>query len=456
MEEVDLDIQLDYKPRDVFEDFHNREQRWAVIVAHRRCGKTVACINDLIYRALIENKENGRYFYLSPYLAQSKSIAWDYLVRYSQPVLAKSNQSELWVELINGSRIRLFGADNENALRGNYCDGIVLDEYADIRPRVWGEIIRPLLADRNGMNGHKTWAVFIGTPKGHNAFYDVYHNATQDSDWYVKVLRASKTGLLEQSELDDAAKMMTQDQYLQEFECDFESAILGAYYGKEMRQLTDQDKITKVELDPMFPLFSAWDLGYSDDTSIISYQVVHGEIRIIDYHSSNGQSIPFYTGLIKQREIDWGMKYTTHYLPHDARAKTLASGGKSIIEQLSDKIPLKCLKIVPSLSLQDGIQAARMALLRCWFDAERSEGLIECLRQYQREWDEDKKIFRDKPRHDWTSHGADAFRMLSIAWKEEAKLPSKDDSIKGLFIGKTDVSLNDLWKDTKVKTAGRI
>jgi hypothetical protein len=456
MTEEIIDIELDYQPRSVFEDFHNREQRWAVIVAHRRCGKTVACINDLIYRALIENKENGRYFYLSPYLAQSKSIAWDYLVRYSQPVLAKSNQSELWVELINGSRIRLFGADNENALRGNYCDGIVLDEYADIRPRVWGEIIRPLLADRNGMGGHKTWAVFIGTPKGHNAFYDVYHRATQDNDWYVKVLRASKTGLLEQSELEDAAKMMTQDQYLQEFECDFESAIVGAYYGKEMRQITDQDRITKVELDPMFPLFSAWDLGYSDDTSIISYQVVHGEIRIIDYHSSNGQAIPFYTGLIKQRETEWNMKYTHHYLPHDARAKTLASGGKSIIEQLSDKIALKCLKIVPSLSLQDGIQAARMALLRCWFDAERSEGLIECLRQYQREWDEDKKVFRDKPRHDWTSHGADAFRMLSIAWKEEAKLPNKDDSIKGLLVGKTEVSLNDLWKQPQSTSRGRI
>ena len=456
MEEIVLDVELDYKPREVFLEFHERTERWAVIVAHRRCGKTVACINELIYRALTENKENGRYFYLAPYLSQSKSIAWDYLVRYAQPVLVKANQSELWVELINGSRIRLFGADNENTLRGNYCDGIILDEYADIRPSVWGQIIRPLLADRNGMGGHKTWAVFIGTPKGHNAFYDVYHNATKDSDWYVKVLRASQTELIPNSELEDAAKSMTQDQYLQEFECDFESAIVGAYYGKEMRQLTDQNRITRVDIDPMFSLFSAWDLGYSDDTSIISYQVVHGEIRIVDYHSSNGQAIPFYTGLIKQREIDWNMKYTIHYLPHDARAKTLASGGKSIIEQLSDKIPLKCLKIVPSLSLQDGIQATRMALLRCWFDAERSEGLVECLRQYQREWDEDKKVFRDKPRHDWTSHGSDAMRMLSIAWKEETKLPLKDDSIKGLLVGQTEVSLNDLWKDTKVKTAGRI
>ena len=454
MEEV-LNLELDYQPRDVFLDFHEREQRWAVIVAHRRCGKTVACINDLIYRALTENKENGRYFYLAPYLSQSKSIAWDYLVRFAQPVLAKANQSELWVELINGSRIRLFGADNENALRGNYCDGIVLDEYADIRPSVWGQIIRPLLADRNGMNGYKTWAVFIGTPKGHNAFYDVYNNASKDKDWYVKVLRASQTELLAKEELEDAAKMMTQDQYLQEFECDFESAILGAYYGKEMRQLTDQGRITEIKFDPMFPLFSSWDLGYSDDTTIWTWQVVHGEIRFLDYHSSNGQSIPFYTAYIAQQEMKYGVKYKTHWLPHDARAKTLASGGKSIIEQLSVKIPLESMKIVPNLSLQDGIQATRMMLLRSWFDPSCEEG-IECLRQYQREYDEDKKIFRDKPRHDWASHGADAARMASIAWKEEVRMVQKDDPIKGLFVGQTDVSLNDLWKSTPKQTAGRI
>jgi hypothetical protein len=454
MTEDVIDVELDYKPRDVFLDFHERQERWAVIVAHRRCGKTVACINELIYRALTENKENGRYFYLAPYLSQSKSIAWDYLVRYAQPVLAKANQSELWVELINGSRIRLFGADNENSLRGNYCDGIILDEYADIRPSVWGQIIRPLLADRNGMGGHKTWAVFIGTPKGHNGFYDVYHSATQDPDWYVKVLRASQTGLLAKSELDDAAKMMTQDQYLQEFECDFESAILGAYYGKEMRQLTDQSRITNIEYDPMFPVHTAWDLGYSDDTAIWWFQVVHGEIRMLDYHSSNGQPVAFYSGIIQSREKERGYVYGTHYLPHDARAKTLASN-RSIIEQLSDKIALKSMKIVPMLSLQDGIQATRLALTRAWFD-HRCEDGIECLRQYQREYDEDKKVFRDKPRHDWTSHGADAFRMLSIAWKEEAKLPNTDNSIKGLFVGQTDVSLNDLWKQKQAVTRGRI
>ena len=447
MEEIE--IELDYKPREVFLDFHNREQRWAVIVAHRRCGKTVACINDIIYKALTEGKEEGRYAYLAPYYAQAKSIAFDYLMKFSEPVRVNHNVSELWVELINGARIRLFGADNADSLRGLYLDGVVLDEYADMKPSIWGAVLRPLLSDRKG------WAVFIGTPKGHNQFWDIYNNATKDGSWYVKTLRASQTGLIPQEELDDAKKMQTQDQYLAEWECDFESAIIGAFYGKEMRSITDLDHITPIEYDPLFPLESAWDLGYSDDTTIWTFQVVHGEVRFLDYQTSNGNSIPYYTGYIAQKEKEYNCKYDTHWLPHDARAKTLASGGKSIIEQLSLKIPLKSMKIVPNLSLQDGIQATRMMLLRSWFDPKCEEG-IECLRQYQREYDEDKKIFRDKPRHDWASHGADAFRMAAVAWKEQARLPHKDDSIKGVFVGQTDVSLNDLWKTNPKPTTGRI
>lgn len=448
MSEPILEVELDYCPRDIFADFHDRTERWAVIVAHRRAGKTVLCINDLIYRALIEDKEDGRYAYVAPYMSQAKTIAFDYLLKYARPVMAKSNQAELWVELINGARIRLFGADNPDSLRGLYLDGVVLDEYADMKPSIFGAVIRPLLADRKG------WATFIGTPKGHNSFWEVYNNATADPNWKVKVLRASQTGLLSKEELDDAAKTMTQDQYLQEFECDFESAILGAYYGKEMRQLTDQGRITEVEYEPMFPVHTAWDLGYSDDTAIWFFQVVHGEIRCLDYHSSNGQPVAFYAGIIESRAKERGYTYGTHWLPHDARAKTLSSN-RSVIEQLADKIPLKSIKIAPNLKLQDGIQASRLALTRAWFDHKCNDG-IECLRQYQREYDEDKKVFRDKPRHDWTSHGADAFRYLALVWKDEAKIVLPDEPIKGVFVGKTDVSLNDLWKETKVKINHRI
>jgi hypothetical protein len=407
----------------------------------------VACINDLIVKALLENKPHAQYAYIAPYYSQAKSVAWRYLERFSEPVMTKSNQSELWVELVNGARIRLFGADNPDALRGNFLDGVVLDEMADMKPSLWGEIIRPLLADRLG------WATFIGTPKGHNAFYDIYNEATKKPNWYVKVLRADQTHLLAQSELDDAKATMSDNQYEQEFLCSFEAAILGAYYGQEMRRLTDLERITTVDYDPMFPCHTAWDLGFNDSTSIWWFQVVYGEIRVLDHHSSNGQAIPFYTMLIKQKEDEFGYKYGYHYLPHDARAKTLASGGKSIIEQISAKIDIKHLKIVPNLSIQDGIQATRLALTRAWFDNRCEEG-IECLRQYQREWNDDKKCFNDRPKHDWTSHSADAFRYMSIVWKDEDSPILKDDRIKGLHIGQTDVTLNEMWKETP-KTVNR-
>jgi hypothetical protein len=410
-------------------------------VAHRRCGKTVACINDLIVKALLDGKQHAQYAYIAPFYSQAKSVAWRYLERFAEPVMTKSNQSELWVELINGARIRLFGADNPDALRGNFLDGVVMDEMADMKPSVWGEIIRPLLADRLG------WATFIGTPKGHNAFYDIYNEATKKPNWYVKVLRADQTNLLPQSELDDAKATMSDNQYEQEFLCSFEAAILGAYYGQEMRRITDLERITTIDYDPMFPCHTAWDLGFNDSTSIWWYQVVYGEIRVLDHHSSNGQPISFYTGLLAQKEDEFGYNYGYHYLPHDARAKTLASGGKSIIEQISAKIDIKHLKIVPNLSIQDGIQATRLALTRTWFDNRCEEG-IECLRQYQREWDDDKKVFRDRPKHDWTSHSADAFRYLSIVWKDEDSPILKDSRITGLHVGQTDVTLNEMWKET--------
>jgi hypothetical protein len=433
-------IKLKYRPRAVFEDFHVRKQRWAIVVAHRRCGKTVACINDIIIKASLENKPNGRYAYIAPYHSQAKSIAWDYLLRFSEPLYKRHNQSELWVELINGARIRLFGADNPDALRGMYLDGVVLDEYADMKPSVWGAVLRPLLADRMG------WAVFIGTPKGHNAFYDIYEYANTADNWYRKTLRASQTKLIPAVELDDALRSMTVDQYQQEFECSFEAAILGAIYGTEMRLLTDADRITKVECDTLYPVHTAWDLGFNDSTAIWWYQVVHGEIRILDYHEAHGQPIIYYANQIKERPYEYG----THWLPHDARAKTLASGGKSVIEQLIDKLPQKSgnlFKIVPNLGLQDGIQATRMALARTWFDAMKCSEGIECLRQYQREYDEDKKVFRDKPRHDWTSHGADAFRMLAVVWRDETEIAQQNQPLKGIFVGQTDVTLEEMWKE---------
>lgn len=433
------EITLAYTPRAQFADFHERTARWACIVAHRRAGKTVACINDLIRRAIEDGKKDARYAYIAPYHSQAKSIAWDYLLRFSDPLRTKTNASELWVELLNGARIRLFGADNPDALRGLYLDGVILDEYADMRPRVWGEIIRPLLADRQG------WAVFIGTPKGHNAFHDVWKTAqSADGRWFSASLRASETGLIEKTELLDARLSMSVDQYEQEFECSFEAAILGAYYGVQMREA--EIRITLVDYDEEFPVHTAWDLGRTDDTAIWFYQVIRGEIRVLEYHGSNGNDVAFYGHLIKAKRYRYGQ----HWLPHDARAKTLASS-RSVIEQLADHLDAATLRIVPNLSIQDGIQAVRLCLPRCWFDRERTEEGVESLKQYQREWDEEKKVFRDKPLHDWTSHAADAFRMLALAWAHETPKPKQDDTIKGFTVFDNKVTVDEAWKSVPRK-----
>jgi hypothetical protein len=440
------EIIIPYSPRDAFKKFHRRTERWACLVAHRRAGKTVACINDLIRRAFSDGKTEGRYAYIAPFYRQAKSIAWDYLLKFSEPVRVNANASELWVELLNGARIRLFGADNPDSLRGLYLDGVILDEYADMRPRVWGEIIRPLLADREG------WAVFIGTPKGHNGFYEIWRTAQASDSWYAASVKASLSGILPDSELSDAKRGMTEDQYEQEFECSFEAAILGAYYGKELRQCEQAGRVTTVEYDPNIPVYTAWDLGYHDDTAIWFYQVTHTEIHCIDYYAASGLSIEDYAKAVNTR----GYRYEKHWLPHDARAKTLASGGRSIIEQL---IPLLGgagkLAIVPSLSVQDGIQAVRFMMPRVWFDRENCGDAVEILKQYQREYDEDKKVFREKPRHDSSSHCADAFRMLALSWKEnKPKEPEKEPifHIKAGNNGIIPVPLDELWRETPRRT----
>jgi hypothetical protein len=436
-------IVIPYKPREAFKPFHERTHRWSCMVAHRRAGKTVACINDLIRRAFTDGKKDGRYAYIAPYHSQAKSIAWDYLLRYTADVRTNANATELYVELPNKARIRLFGADNPDALRGMYLDGVILDEVADMRPRVWGEIIRPLLADREG------WAVFIGTPKGHNFFYDIWRTANASSSWFATSVKASTSNLLSPGELADAARGMSADQYEQEFECSFEAAILGAYYGREMREA--ESRITDVPYDPSIPVSTAWDLGYHDDTAIWFYQVTPSEVHLIDYYAGSGLAIEDYAKVIKTR----GYRYERHWLPHDARAKTLASGGRSIIEQLAAHLHISKLGIVPNLSVQDGIQAARMMFGRCWFDKTQCYEAVELLKQYQREWDEDRKVFREKPRHDHTSHCADAFRMLAVSWREnkpkEAEKPV-EFLIKGENGRIVTRPLEELWKDTHRQT----
>ena len=428
--------------------FHNRRQRWACLVAHRRAGKTVAAVNDIIRAGITYQGQRGLFGYVAPYRSQAKAVAWQYFQEFAAPITETKNEQELTLTLMNGSQIRLFGADNADAMRGLGFDGLYLDEYGDFRPSVFGNVLRPSLSDKTG------WCVFGGTPKGKNAFWEIYETAQRlPHDWFLLRLPASTSGLLPPGELAAARAQLAEDQYLQEYECSFEAAIQGAYFGKEMREAQDQGRICQVPHDPGLPVFTAWDLGYRDDTAVWFYQLGRGEIRVIDFYAVSGEDIHDIAAVVTGKPY----KYARHYLPHDARAKSLQTG-KSIVEQLAAHLDIAKLAVVPDIGVQSGIQAVRLILPQVWFDAEHCREGIEALRQYQREFDEDKKAYRQSPRHDWTSHPSDAFRMLAVSYAEQAdKTPTLEP--KPLMVGPGNtVTLNDMWAvhDRSVSRRARI
>ena len=400
-------VEIDYAPRKAMMAYHDRKERFACLVAHRRYGKTVAAINDLIKDCMTVNKPAVRCAYIAPYYNQAKAIAWDYVKEYTRDFPSiKYNESELRADFPNGSRLRLFGADNYNAMRGLYFDAVVLDEPADFPANAWTTVIRPALSDREGK------ATFIGTPKGKNEFWDIWDQAQTNPNWFTLMLKASDTCILADAELEDARKTLGEDRYAQEFECSFEAAIQGAYYGTEMRELTEGGKITSVPYDRLLPVYASFDLGMSDSTAIWFAQFAGAEIRLIDYYENSGVGLDHYAKVLQ----DKGYVYKEFILPHDARVRELGSG-KSRVEIL-EALGISPITIAPSLRLDDGIQTTRMNLPKCWIDAEKCKRGIEALRQYQRDYDEKGKTWRGRPRHDWTSHGADSLRYLFTGYKE--------------------------------------
>jgi len=396
--------------RRVFKPYRTRSQRYAVLVAHRRCGKTVACVQGLIDKSTTQQREHGRYAYVGPYLGQAKEVAWEYLKRFAKPIIASKNEGELWIETVQGHRIRIHGADNPDRLRGAYLDGVVLDEYADMRPSVYGSIIRPMLADRLG------WATFIGTPKGRNSFFDIWNAAQNDPRWFTAMLRASETGLISPEELADAGKDMTPEEYSQEFECSFDAAIQGAYYGKEIAEAERAGRVCDVPLVSDAPVQAAWDLGIGDSTAIWVFQCVGSEVRVLDAFENSGFGLEWYVEELRRR--GWGNLGVRHWLPHDAKARDLTTG-RSRVEFLVS-LGLKC-DLVPNLGVDDGINAARLLMPQVWFNKGPTDEGVEALRQYRTEYNEKTKAFNDQPRHDWTSHYADAYRYMSVAAREQAK-----------------------------------
>jgi hypothetical protein len=362
--------------------------------------------------------------YIAPQRNQAKQVAWDYAKPYSRPIPGvKINEAELRIDYPNGGRLQLFGADNPDSLRGIYLDAACLDEFAQMPGSLLPEVIRPALSDRQGR------LTIIGTPKGRNAFFDLYTRVQGDPDWFVRVHKASETGLVAKEELKAARQMMSEDEYSQEYECSWTAAIRGAYFAKELQAAEDKGRISTVAPDDALLTHTAWDLGVGDATAIWWWQEHGTEIRLIDYYEATGEGLKHYINVVADKKAEHGLTYGTHFAPHDIQVRELGTGQTRL--EVAQQLGIH-FHVLPRSSLEDGIDAARRLLNRTWIDRGRCQRGLECLWQYHKSWDDKRQEFRLRPEHDFSSHGADAFRYLAMAsglghndWAEELSYPQR-------------------------------
>lgn len=405
----------------------------ACLIWHRRSGKD----DIVLHRTAIAAFERvATYWHLLPEAAHARKAIWDAVnpwtgkrridEAFPHELRATTREQEMLIKFKNGSTWQVGGSDRYNSLVGSSPGGVNFSEWALANPAAWA-YIRPMLLENGG------WANFITTPRGHNHAEGTYKTHRDEIPGaFAQILTVGDTGVFtpEQLQIEKAnyiaeyGEDFGESMFNQEYYCSFDAAILGSYYGNWITKLKAEGRYRDVPIDPGLPVHTAWDLGYSDDTSIWFYQVPYGEVHFVGCYSASGFGIDHYIDYLERYYATCNGKPGTLYLPHDARAKTFASGGKSAEEQLAKAFGWSRIRIVPNLSVQDGIQAAREMLKRSYFDVECEDGL-EALAQYQREWDDNRKCFRENPLHDWTSHIADAFRMAAVAYAEEAKTMPK-------------------------------
>lgn len=449
-----MEVKHEYTPRSIFRAFHARTQRWAILVAHRRAGKTVATINDLVSRALYFSAlSDPRFAYIAPFYSQAKKIAWMYLKRYSREGASKVSESDLSVTIRhNQATIALYGADNPDAFRGQYFDGAVLDEYGNMKPSIWSEVILPTLVDRKG------WATFIGTPNGPNHFRDLYLHALKDpARWFVELLPVSQTRLIDIEELEEMKRLMLPEEYEQEMECSFEASTRGAFYSRETKLATDEGRVGDYPADPDELLHFVFDIGRRDDTALIAFQELPTRVNIPHAEAQNMRGSQYWIQRIHEICLEHGCARGTVWLPHDARAKTWSTQ-RSGFEQFVDAGIMP--RMVPSLEKLDGINAARFVSQYITFNTPNTDDLFLALKSYHRTWDEDKKAFTNEDVHDWSSHYADVFRYLGIVGRFPHSRPLDPVQTvveeKALMGAHYTFSLDQLWDTNHGQRAGTI
>lgn len=414
-------ISTGYTPRPLQSELHLKLKRFTTVVCHRRFGKSVWAINHLIDAALRCTLPNPRYAYIAPTYGQAKRIAWDYLKQYTKDIPGvEYNEADLRIDIPhNKARIMILSADNPNSLRGIYLDGGVLDEYAEMDPTAWSTVVRPTLSDRRG------WVIFLGTPKGQNHFYEHYDyglhgkDGVADPDWASFMFKASETGIIAKEELESARRSMTEEEYNQEYECDFNAGLVGAYFAKELSAAEREGRIGKVPYDKSLPVDTYWDLGINDMCCVWFVQSLRGRHRIIDYYEISGASIPDVIRDLRAKPYSFGR----FVLPHDAQARDFSTGKAQV--QIFRDHGVRNITIIPKVGTKrEGINAARMIFSVCEFDELKCKRGLKALANYQRKWDAKNNVFADTPLHNWASNGADAFQQFGLG----ARADSRDTS----------------------------
>lgn len=389
-------------------------------VWHRRAGKDEV---GLYWTARAANLRPGNYWHLLPEAAQARKAIWDSVNPHTgrrridevfpAAMRLSTRDEDMRIRLWNESAWQVVGSDNYDSLVGSSPVGLVFSEYALGDPAAW-DYLHPILAENAG------WALFIYTPRGKNHGHALLRMAETQPGWFAEVLPASKTGVFppdvlaterREYEMGELGADLGAAMYAQEYECSFDAAIQGSYYGGLLGKADLEGRIGAYPHDPAALVTTAWDLGYGDDTVVWFAQIVEGETRVIDYYANRGMALDHYAKIVRDKPYN----YHAHLLPHDGAKGELIAG--STIVETAKTLLGRGVEVLPRVSVEDGINAARLLLPRCRFDAVRCADGIEALRQYRRDWNDERKAFSDRPRHDWSSHAADAFRYLAMGLK---------------------------------------
>lgn len=406
-----------YDPRPFQRTLHDDAARFSVWILHRRAGKSVCALNDLIIHAMYMARfrpelPRPRLIFMAPLKSQAKRIIWDYLTDYTVIFPDRIvRQTELSVEIpsLNNARIYLLGADDPDVIRGIYADRVILDEYDQMNPRIFSEIIRPALSDRRGS------CRFSGTPKGRGNLYNLYTEIAPASPdiWSRHLYTVDDTNIIDPDELIQIRRDTPEAEFEQEYRCSFEASFVGSYYADLLTTLANREasNVGFFPYDPQKPVITAWDIGL-DATAVWFAQPDGAGCRLIDYYEVVDAKFTDHIKAVLEKPYN----YLEHYGPHDLEQRFYDSA-KTRREVAADQ-GLE-FSVTPRLKIDEGIEAVRNFLPRCRFNEESTLVGRDALRLYSRQWDDRMQRFRDSPKHDKYSHGADAMRILALNWQDQ-------------------------------------